>query len=117
MDLTRKRHIASWILLAVFVPMMILASIHTHEDVQTEVVVHCDHVHCHGHLTVAHFSIDDCVLCQFLGLPFTVCAIAAVVFINKVFKFLYAQPVCALHMVACGIPSLRAPPVFLNNNR
>ena len=48
-----KRHIASWVLLAVFLPMLLLSSFHIHETgetVKTE-CTDCVHHNCHGHLT------------------------------------------------------------------
>ena len=99
MNVNRKRHIASWLLLAVFVPMLILSSLQ-------ECVDH----HCHGHLTQLSMSVDDCVLCQFLMLTFLAEAALAVVFYNRTFVFHFAQPQCDVHLETLGIPTLRAPP-------
>ena len=109
-----KRHIASWILLAVFVPMVILSSLHAHESLEIsqnnckECVAH----HCHGHFVELTTTMHACVLCQFQTFSFVAAAIFAVVLFNKVTKTLLAQHLCNVHMDVCGIPTLRAPPVF-----
>lgn len=112
MNVNRKRHIASWLLLAVFVPMLILSSLHVHEQVQNNIVdcKECVEHHCHGHLTQLSMSMDECVLCQFLMLTFLAEAALAVVFYNKSFVFHFAQPQSDVRLEALGIPTLRAPP-------
>ena len=112
MNVNRKRHIASWLLLAVFVPMLILSSLHVHEQVQKNIVdcKECVDHHCHGHLTQLSMSMDDCVLCQFLMLTFVAGAALAVVFYRKSFVLHFAQPQCDVRLEALGIPTLRAPP-------
>ena len=112
MNVNRKRHIASWLLLAVFVPMLILSSLHVHEQVQDNILdcKECVDHHCHGHLTQLSMSMDDCVLCQFLMLTFLAEAALVVVFYNRTFVFHFAQPQCDVHLEALGIPTLRAPP-------
>ena len=112
MNVNRKRHIASWLLLAVFVPMLILSSLHVHEQVQKNIVdcKECVDHHCHGHLTQLSMSMDDCVLCQVLMLTVVAGAALAVVFYRKSFVFHFAQPQCDVRLEALGIPTLRAPP-------
>ena len=68
MNQETRRHIASWMLLAVFVPMLLLSSVHVHETgetIETE-CADCVHHNCHGHLTAMATWAHDCVLCQFL---------------------------------------------------
>ena len=53
MKLANKRHMAAWMLLAVFVPILLLSSIHIHETGETTTTECNDCVHhsCHGHLS------------------------------------------------------------------
>ena len=77
-----KRQTAAWILMAVFIPMLFLASLHRHDTVgqsQEEVCYAClHHIHHDAHLnTMAHHT-GDCVLCHFLSLPFLAIATLAI---------------------------------------
>lgn len=73
MQMKRKEIISSWLLLWVFVPMVLLSSLHVHEAGMVvdqdcaECVSHTQHT---GHLTIYKASVDDCVLCRFLGQEF-----------------------------------------------
>jgi hypothetical protein len=109
---TKKRHIASWVLLAVFVPMLLFSSLHIHDDhgsLLTE-CAECVAHHCQGHITQTDASFDDCVLCQFLSLTFVGAAIAAVACIFSVSWIFHAQ----LPAIACeagwGNIVTRGPP-------
>ena len=108
-----RRHIASWVLLAVFLPMLIMSSVHVHET--TESLDYecsgCVQHHCHGHIAQLPVSMHACVLCQFVSLPFLAAVIFAVVFYNKVYSINYAQHQSRFQLDACGIITLRAPPV------
>ena len=70
---TMKRYYSSLVLLAVFLPMLVLSSLHVHpevhldEDYCKECVHHLPHAGHFGSQTSCSF---DCVLCQFLTLPF-----------------------------------------------
>ena len=101
-------------LLAVYLPMLLLASIHVH-DVEVAVVeqecTDCVHHNCHGHLMASAFSMHECVLCQFLSLTFTAASAAAVVFFCRIFSVRYAWTQNAVCMPDFGVPGLRAPPV------
>lgn len=81
---TTRRYYSSWVLLAVFLPMFVLSSLHVHpqahyeEDYCEECLHHLPHA---GHISSQTFCAFDCVLCQFLTLPFLIAA--AVVFTAK----------------------------------
>lgn len=114
MRLRTKQRVASWVLLAVYLPMLLLASLHVHDVAEAAVEQECaDCVHhsCHGHLTASDFSVHECVLCQFLSLTFTAACAAAVVFFLRIFSVRYAWTSCAVCMPDFGVPGLRAPPV------
>ena len=71
--------------MAVFVPMLLMTSLHVHEStttVETE-CTGCIHNSCHGHLTQMASWTHDCVLCQFLTLSFTVVAVVSLLVAHK----------------------------------
>lgn len=107
-----KRHIASWMLLAVFVPMLLMASVHVHEFTKfdTSSCNECVQHHCHGHLVELTASMHTCLLCQFLTLTFVAAAVFAVALLNKSFCLLIAPEHYDLRHDVGGIPLQRAPP-------
>ena len=109
-----RRQISAFFLLAVFLPMLALSSLHIHEAPQaidTE-CSDCVHHNCHGHLTAIATWAHECVLCQFLTLPMFVAVILAVtVYINVCKKF-RAQTLCICHRACCGTIVTRGPPTF-----
>lgn len=103
-------------LLGVFVPMLLMVSLHTHADssVAEDTCVEClHHVHHQGHLSSAGAHIEQCVLCQLATVPF--CAAATLVlsiFVTEHTLRRYECPAseaCAMLRVYVG----RAPPVLL----
>lgn len=115
MKLENRRHIASWLLLAVFVPMLVISSFHIHEDGAEAAVTKCtdcQHHSCHGHLTQMATWTHDCVLCQFLTLTFVATTAVTLLIIHKVVSSridAQRRNVCVAHS---GIVGLRAPPAF-----
>lgn len=109
---SNKRKFASWVLLSVFLPMLFLASTHVHTfDAGDGDSVACDHHACGGHLGRTGESMHDCVLCQFLTLPFLAVAVAAVILVNHdVSQTLLSQIRNGFSAEICGIVGLRAPP-------
>ena len=114
MNVDKKRYFASWLLLAVFLPILILSSVHVHDsdELFVDQCNECVHHHCHGHLGELTTTMHACVLCQFLTLSFITTGFLAVVYYNKVKKTIFAQHQSDVHFEACGIPLLRAPPLF-----
>lgn len=111
-----RRKLAAWGLLAVFVPMLIIASLHVHssaEGIAASTCAECVHHHCGGHLGQQTPSLHACVLCQFLTLPMMATVVAAIILYKKVSKILFAQRKSVVHLDGCGIISLRAPPTVL----
>jgi hypothetical protein len=113
MNSTKRRHIASVVLLAVFLPMLLLSSLHVHpeahlEDGDCKECVH--HVPHAGHFTSGTSCSFDCVLCQFLSLPFLMAPMVAF----KAKHFIHTTSLCRLEQsVASGVRGLvfgRAPP-------
>ncbi len=112
MNQETRRHIASWMLLAVFVPMLLLSSVHVHETGETRETecADCVHHNCHGHLTAMATWAHDCVLCQFLTLSMLGAVLMAVTVYVHVCKKYHAQPLCGCHSACCGTIVTRGPP-------
>lgn len=108
-----KRSFASWVLLAVFVPMLLFSSLHLHQDEQlTEAAcAECVDHHCAGHLGQTTVSFHPCVLCQFLSLPFLALTVATLFIYNKVCTTVYEALQCRHRVALPGAIGLRAPPV------
>ena len=115
MKMKMRRHISAIVLLAVFLPMLLLSSFHVHPeahiegDACKECVHHIPHAGHFGSLTVCSF---DCVLCQFLTLPFLVAPL--VVFTAK--RWIHIAPQYLVEQgVVSGVRGVvfgRAPPVW-----
>jgi len=102
------------LLLVVFLPALVAASLHTHsvagaEDTCMECVAHTPHA---GHLSVDTSHFGDCLLCQFCSLSYLVGFAAAVV----VPVVLRRAAVCEVHRSWKNSPALglasRGPPVY-----
>ena len=113
MKLSRIRHIASWLLLAVFVPMLMLSSLHVHEISEAvgvecvECVTHTPHA---GHFSGSTLHVDTCVLCQFLAISFLAAAMLAVLPFQRLIAYLSTTSVHRVTPDVCGLNSVRAPP-------
>jgi hypothetical protein len=107
-----KRHIASCVLLAVFLPMLVFTSVHVHESHASALpeCAECVAHHCHGHIGQTDVSLDDCVICQFLTLTFVAAAIAAVLLFFNALWFFHAPLPCAVYGSCRGIMVTRGPP-------
>lgn len=109
-----KRHIASWVLLAVYLPMLLISSLHTHERaVEGETTcAECVQHQCHGHLLQLSDEIHQCVLCQFLTLPCVAAVVRTIACHLTPRSILHAAFSEAIRPMACGFISLRAPPAI-----
>lgn len=114
--ITGRQKSFAWILLCVYVPMVLLASLHVH-TLNESVVVDCHDchtaVHHSGHFTPSQHHHDDCLSCRFLttlvDIPKDVVGFLVKQSVNKIDFYTATAPVVA--MVAH--PSLRAPPFIL----
>ena len=114
---TRRQRLFAWMILSVYVPMVLLASLHVHSFDEYSKAIDCDQchtaVHHSGHITAGSHHIDECLSCRFLStqidVPRTVtCHVAKQVAVHLEF-FLATAPVVR----AVAHPSLRAPPFVL----
>ena len=114
---TRRQQLFAWMILSVYVPMVLLASLHVHAPNEFSKAVDC--VQCHsavhhsGHITVGKLHIDECLSCRFLSTQIDV-PHAVVSFVVKPVAvhlefFLAGDPVFG----TVAQPTLRAPPYIL----
>lgn len=72
MEVKTRRHWAAWLLLAVFLPMLVLSSVHVHtrcaDTLQCSACV--QHKAHSGHIMSGQAPLHDCVLCQVFHLTF-----------------------------------------------
>ena len=107
-----KRHIASWVLLAVYLPLLLFSSLHIHEtsDVREAECPECVHHQCHGHLGQLSDGMHQCVLCQFLTISYVATATWSLLFHQPKRKNIYTLCRRAVCQPPRGIIKLRAPP-------
>ena len=112
---TRTRRLSAWLLLSVFLPMLLLSSLHVHESVPvssgcSECVNHIPH---QGHLSLNTIHVNDCVLCQFATLPFLMASIVFAAIISWGHQTAIVKPSARLQYAVSRRHSPRAPPVFI----
>ncbi len=107
-----KRRIISLLLLAVFLPALVASSVHRHDSSAHEETVEC--VDCHhqsGHLASGAQGLDECLLCQFLGLPFIIALLAAALPLDRRVEAFYGFLRQRVRAVGLRHNRSRAPPV------
>ena len=108
-----RRRIASWVLLAVFLPMLLLSSLHVHETptgTQNSCEACVDH-HCGGHFGQQTLPMHQCLLCEFLSLPILLAAVVAIVHCFRRVSPLFCIQINRRTHRICGVLVPRAPPV------
>lgn len=107
-----KRHIASWVLLAVYLPMLLISSLHFHEESELggTTCAECVQHQCHGHLTQLSDGLHQCILCQFLTLSYVALTTGTLLCYQQKRKVIYAQLRQNLCLTSSDYISLRAPP-------
>ena len=92
--------------------MLLLSSLHIHEQgqLQADNCTECVERHCGGHLTQLTVHQHDCVLCQFVSLPFLLATTAALAIFTPATKADadLRAPFCPVATV--GRHASRAPP-------
>jgi len=112
MRIQRKRIASAWLLLSVFVSMMMLTALHHHQPSASAAdCVECTHhVQHHSHLTAGAGHMHDCVLCQFLSLPYLPATAIAVVLFAVVTCIAPQHRFCFIAGNGGNAQSSRAPP-------
>jgi len=111
----KKRRFSAWLLLAVFVPMMVVSALHVHGDASAwdaECEQCAQHIRHDGHVSEQSASVDDCVLCQFLSLQFLFSAVAAFVLFAAAVSIPRSFCVARVQLGVWDAVSARAPPFF-----
>ena len=116
---TRRQRLFAWMMLSVYVPMVLLASLHVHSLNEFSKAIDCEQCQCHtyvhhsGHITASNHHIDECLSCRFLSTQIDVPRMAADLVVKQTAVhlecFLPGEPV--VRVVAHA--SLRAPPFVL----
>ena len=109
----KRRKISASVLLAVFLPMLLLTSLHVHHEQLSQefACVECTHHMPHaGHLTAAQASFDDCLLCQICHVPVLIAAVVVLTLNLHLLHTLRGECRQQLAMRPEGIRLSRAPP-------
>lgn len=102
------RRIASWILLAAYLPMVVISSVHVHHET---IDIHDDCLRCVGHFEAQHNHQCDCQYCHFLSLSYLgqTCGQQAVLLpATETFSLSVDEPTL---LFCYGMSQFRAPPV------
>jgi len=118
MNAKTKTTFASWALLAVYVPMLILSSLHIHHaeaasEYSVFVCAQCiNHQHHAGHLQAFTPHQHDCVLCQIIHVPYLLASavVLPVCFVSRAKPLDVLRESCALR--PADIIQPRAPPAI-----
>ncbi|MBP5570618.1 MAG: hypothetical protein J6X46_06335 [Prevotella sp.] len=112
-ELKRRRQLFARILLSVFVPIMMLSAVHVHEEASSPECEQCaQHVSHAGHLSADNSHTYNCVLCQFLTLPFVPAVVIGTLFI---FTFHQVSRQWNIRHAPCSVTishSQRGPPAL-----
>ncbi len=114
---TRRQRLFAWMMLSVYVPMVLLASLHVHSLTDFSKAIDCEEchaaVHHSGHITASNHHIDECLSCRFLSTQIDVPRMVADLVVKQTAVhlefYLPNEPVVR----AVAHPSLRAPPFVL----
>jgi hypothetical protein len=102
------RRIAPWLLLAAYLPLVVVSSMHVHHET---VDIHDDCLQCAGHFEAQHHHQNDCQYCHFLGLRYlgqTAGHLAMLIPSTDTPTLPACEPTVQLRH---GVSLLRAPPV------
>ena len=113
---TRRQKTFAWIILCVYVPMILLASLHVH-TINESVVVDCHDchtaVHHSGHFTPSQSHHGDCLSCRFLTTLVDTPKDAVNFLIKQSVSKIDFHKATAPVVAMVAHPSLRAPPFIL----
>ncbi len=101
------RHIAPFLLLASYLPMVVASSLHVHHDT---IDAHDDCQQCVGHIETAHHHDLDCLYCTFLSLNYLAQDEGQTVAITPVMERLATPTQAMATQFHHGASLLRAPP-------
>lgn len=102
------RHIAPIVLLATYLPMAVLSSLHVHHDT---IDAHDDCLQCVGHIEEAHHHDHDCLFCTFLGQSYLVQNEGQTAVIFPAAERISLPTQAMAKQFHHGVTQLRAPPI------
>ena len=101
------RHIAPFLLLASYLPMVVLSSLHVHHET---IDAHDDCRQCTGHIEEAHHHDHDCLYCDFLGQSYLAQDEGQPAAILPAAERISIPTQSVVKQMHHGVPQLRAPP-------
>ena len=104
------RHIAPIVLLATYLPMVVLSSIHVHHET---IDVQDDCQQCVGHIEEVHHHDHDCLYCTFLSLNYLVQDNGQTVALIPTTEYISTPTPVMVSQLRHGVAQLRAPPIKL----
>lgn len=108
-----KTYVSAWVLLSVFIPMVLLSSLHIHPELlnDPELCPDCiEHTVHNGHITTVKGAID-CPLCAFQASVYQSAEIIEVITGQQVSHLVTAYAMPSVTIVEIGVKQCRAPPV------
>lgn len=116
MSINAKRKTASWILLAIFLPMLLLASLHTHDSNASShhSSIECVDHHCSGHLIPYSANSHVCVVCQIMTFSVLLVSTISVCVPFSYFQSTKARKRFCVSFSLVGVKGMRAPPCLLS---
>ena len=102
------RHIAPIVLLATYLPMVVLSSLHVHHET---IDAHDDCQQCVGHIETAHHHDHDCLFCNFLAQSYLVEDGGQTATILPATERISLLTPAMVSQLRLGVAQLRAPPV------
>ena len=103
----RIEKLSAWLLLWVFVPMVVLSSVHVHHET---IDAHDDCRQCAGHIEEAHHHDHDCLYCDFLGQSYLVQDEGQQVALFPAAECISVPTQSVVKQLHHGVAQLRAPP-------
>ncbi len=103
----------AWLLLAVYLSMVVLSSLHVHPEsllIPDECEQCMHHLPHAGHLSASNGVSDDCLLCQFLSLTYVAVVLATVIFVQPRITLRRIASHSSFRLRTRGVAGLRAPP-------
>ncbi len=102
------RHIAPIVLLASYLPMVVLSSLHVHHET---IDVQDDCLQCVGHIETAHHHDHDCLFCNFLAQSYLAQDGGEPATILPATELISTPTPAMVSQLRLGVALLRAPPV------
>lgn len=110
------RRFSAWVLLSVFLPTMLVLSLHyhTYSPQNTEICSECVQHKAHaGHISIQHQGIGDCPICQLHGMSYVKPAINTVGALSTVVTCVALASIEKTAYAPAWVVNLRAPPYLV----